>query len=74
MADISLNTCTFTHNTATPIRQLITAKINHLAAANALNTPAQRLIPQITSCKDTALMDRFGYASDYLFWFFRLHI
>jgi len=39
-ADIELATCAITHDTATPIHQSITAKINRLAAANAINTPA----------------------------------
>ena len=55
-ADISLTTYTITHDTATPVRQSIAAKINHLAAANALNTPARRLIPQITFEYEVALV------------------
>lgn len=55
-ADISLTTCTITRDTVTPIRQSITAKINHLAATNAINTPARRLIPQFTLEYEVALV------------------
>jgi DDE superfamily endonuclease len=56
VADISLTTYTITCDTATPIRQSIAAKINHLAVANTLNTPARRLIPQITLEYEIALV------------------
>ena len=39
VADISLTTYTITRDTTTPIHQSITAKINHLAATNTLDTP-----------------------------------
>ena len=39
-ADISLTTCTITRDTTTPIRQSITAKINHLTTTNNIDTPA----------------------------------
>ena len=55
-ADISLTTCTITRDIATPIRQSITSKINHLAATNTLDTPARRLIPQITVEYEIALV------------------
>src|SRR5947207_7491101 len=42
-ADISLTTYTITHDTVTPVHQSITAKINHLAVTNTLNTPTRRL-------------------------------
>jgi hypothetical protein len=54
-ADISLTTYTITCDTVTPVRQSITAKINHLAATNTLNTPARRLIPEITMEYEIAL-------------------
>ena len=54
--DISLTTYTITRDTATPIRQSITAKINNLAATNTLNTPARQLIPQITLEYEIALV------------------
>jgi len=54
-ADIALTIYTITHDTVTPIRQSITAKINHLAAINALDTPAHRLIPEITKEYEIAL-------------------
>lgn len=56
IADIPLSTCTITRDTATPIRQSITAKINHLAATNTLDTPARQLIPQITLEYEIALV------------------
>lgn len=55
-ADISLTICTITRDTTTPIRQSITAKIDHLAATNTLNTPARQLIPQITLEYEIALV------------------
>jgi thiazole synthase ThiGH ThiG subunit len=55
-ADISLTTCTITRDTTTPIRQSITAKINHLTATNTPNTSARQLIPQITLEYEIALV------------------
>ena len=54
--DITLATCAIIHETTPPIHPSITVKINHLAAANALNTPARRLIPQITFEYEIALV------------------